>query len=300
VLLVAGGANFPEKMPWDGGKKVWHDKVWMLERPDGAWREVGKLPRPLAYGVCVTAQDSVVCVGGSDSERHYADAFRLRWKDGRLHTEPLPPLPIALSGASGEVAGEMLYIACGAEQPGEKSATNRAFEIYLAAAKPAWRELPSLPGKPRLLAAGAAVEGSRSFYVLGGAALVTDPNGKTVREYLREAWSYHPDGGWSRRADLPRASVAAPSPAPTVDGRILLIAGDDGSRVGFEPADRHPGFPGGILEFHPTPNHWKEAGTTPAPRATVPCVEWRGRFVIPSGEVRPGVRSPEVWSFSAR
>jgi hypothetical protein len=24
-LLVAGGANFPGKKPWEGGAKVWHD-----------------------------------------------------------------------------------------------------------------------------------------------------------------------------------------------------------------------------------------------------------------------------------
>ena len=33
---------------------------------------------------------------------------------------------------------------------------------------------------------------------------------------------------------------------------------------------------------------------------TVPCVEWRGRLILPSGEVRPGVRSPDTWSFVPR
>lgn len=73
ALLVAGGANFPDKMPWEGGKKVWHDRIWLLEKPGGAWREVGKLPRPLAYGVSVTAADGMVCAGGSDFTKHYAD-----------------------------------------------------------------------------------------------------------------------------------------------------------------------------------------------------------------------------------
>ncbi|MFO0044239.1 MAG: galactose oxidase, partial [Armatimonadota bacterium] len=27
-LLVAGGANFPDKRPWEGGTKVWYDKVF--------------------------------------------------------------------------------------------------------------------------------------------------------------------------------------------------------------------------------------------------------------------------------
>ena len=47
ALLVAGGANFPGKRPWDGGEKVWYDTVFVLERPEGAWKIGGRLPRPL-------------------------------------------------------------------------------------------------------------------------------------------------------------------------------------------------------------------------------------------------------------
>ena len=31
AILVAGGANFPDKKPWEGGKKVWYDTVFVLE-----------------------------------------------------------------------------------------------------------------------------------------------------------------------------------------------------------------------------------------------------------------------------
>ena len=298
ALLVAGGANFPAGMPWEGGKKVWHDRVWILEKPDDAWREAGKLPRPLGYGVSVTHGDGVVCAGGSDAERHHTEVFRLRWKNLALTTEPLPALPIALSGACGALVGDTLVVACGAEAPGEKIATNRAFALDLAARNPAWRELPPLPGKPRLFATAAGYDGA--FHVFGGAALEPDASGKIARVYLREAWSYRDDKGWLPLADLPKPIVAAPSPAPLLGGRILLVAGDDGSHVGVQPPEKHPGFPRSILAYDPALNRWSEGGETPAPRVTVPCVEWRGVFVVPSGEVRPGVRSPEVWSFSPR
>ncbi len=296
ALIVAGGANFPGGMPWEGGKKVWHGRVWVLEKPDGKWSEAGQLPRPLGYGVSVTHGGSVVCVGGSDAERHYADAFRLVWKSGSLTTQPLPALPIALAGAGGALVGDALIVACGAEQPGEQAATNRAFLLDLAAKNPAWRELPPLPAAPRILATAAARDGV--FFLFGGASLAPDAGGKIARTYLREAWSYRAKEGWQRRADLPKPCVAAPSPAPFVDGKFLLLAGDDGSLAGFSPPEKHPGFPRGILAYDPAPDRWSEAGETPAPRATVPCVGWRGAFIVPSGEVRPGVRSPEVWSFS--
>src|SRR5690606_21130863 len=60
-LLVAGGANFPEgTRPWSGGKKQWNDKVYALSEKDGVWKEVGKLPRPMGYGVSVTWQDRLI------------------------------------------------------------------------------------------------------------------------------------------------------------------------------------------------------------------------------------------------
>src|SRR5476649_1741872 len=80
VLLVAGGANFPDKKPWEGGTKVWYDTIFALDQPNGKWQVVGKLPRPLGYGISLSHRNHVVCVGGSDVERHYAEVFRLEWK----------------------------------------------------------------------------------------------------------------------------------------------------------------------------------------------------------------------------
>ena len=161
-----------------------------------------------------------------------------------------------------------------------------------------WRQLPPLPARARILATGAAHDGA--FCVFGGAALEPNADGKIVRVYLREAWRYRANQGWQRLADLPKPVVAAPAPAPFMDGKFLLLAGDDGSRAGFTPPEKHPGFPKTILAYDLARDAWSEAGEVPAPRATAPCVGWRGQFVVPSGEVRPGVRSPEVWALLPR
>jgi N-acetylneuraminic acid mutarotase len=247
--------------------------------------------------VSVTHRDSVVCVGGSDAGQHFATVFRLKWSNDGIRNEALPPLPIAVSGAAGALAGDTLFVACGAEKPGEQAATNRAFAMDLLSKEPAWRELPPLPGRGRLLPTGATR--GELFYVFGGAALVPGAGGKVAREFLREAWCFE-GGAWRRLADLPKPSVAAASPAPFVEGRFLLIGGDDGSQVGFQPAEKHPGFPRAILSYDSALDRWAETGEVPAPRATLPCVDWKNRLVFPSGEVRPGVRSPEVWSFLLR
>lgn len=300
VLIVAGGANFPDKMPWDGGKKVWHDSIHVLEKPDGEWREAGKLPRPLAYGVSLTAGGTMHWIGGSDADRHYADVHSMEWRSGALVASDVTPgaLPIPLANAAGAVdANQNIYVACGSGEPGEKAASNRVFTAAFHGATPAWRELPPLPAEPRILPVAAAQ--GETFYLCGGAAL-EPKDGKIVRRYLTDAWSYTVKAGWKRLADMPKPCVAAPSPAPVVDGGILLIGGDDGSLAGFTPPDKHPGFPGNVLRYDIATNVWTIAGKTPAPRATLPCVEWNGQFILPSGEIRPGVRSPEVWSIPAQ
>src|SRR3954454_22161988 len=64
ALIVAGGANFPDKKPWEGGTKHWHDSVFLLERPDSEWKQIGKLPRPIGYGVSITTADGILCLCG--------------------------------------------------------------------------------------------------------------------------------------------------------------------------------------------------------------------------------------------
>jgi N-acetylneuraminic acid mutarotase len=150
-----------------------------------------------------------------------------------------------------------------------------------------------LPGKPRLLAMAGASNGA--FLMFGGVAMEPDANGEPQRVYLRDAWSYRDGEAWQRLADLPKPLAAAASPAPLVDGRLLLVGGDDGTRRNFQPVAQHPGFPANVLAYDRQANRWTTMEGFPAPRATLPSVEWNGAFIFPSGEIRPGQRSPEVW-----
>jgi N-acetylneuraminic acid mutarotase len=294
-LLVAGGANFPDKRPWENGKKVWYDTVFVLDKPDGVWRIAGKLPMPLGYGVSVTTGDGVVCIGGSDAEKHHGEVFRLTLRGGAIHTESLPSLPVPLANGAGALLDGTVYVFGGSDQPGDKSAMNRLFALDLKSVSPHWKELEPFPGKGRILPVAAALDGG--FYIAGGAAL-EQTNGKISRVYLRDAGCYRPGSGWSRVADLPRPVVAAPSPAPASDSKFYILGGDDGSLVGFSPPEKHPGFSKSMLIYDARGNVWSTAGGMPVSRAVLPTAYWEGRWVLPNGEARPGVRSPEVWAFT--
>lgn len=292
ALLFAGGANFPDKRPWEGGKKVWYDTVFVLEKPDGEWKVAGKLPRPLGYGVSVTHKEGVVCVGGSDANRYYAEAFRLEWKSGQLVTSDLPPLPRPVANGCGALVGDDLYVVGGQDKPEATSTLRTVWRIDLAAPKPGWQEVEALPGRGRMLAVAAGFEGA--LWVVGGTDLVAEPGGKAQRRYLKDAFRFDPGKGWKQVADLPHATVAAASPAPSDPSGFLILGGDDGAQVGVAP-EQHRGFERRVLRYDARTDRWIKAGELPAARVTVPCVAWNGSWVVPSGEARPGVRSAEVW-----
>lgn len=297
ALLVAGGANFPDKKPWEGGAKVWHDGAFVLEKPGGAWKTAGKLSRPLAYGVCATHRGGVVCAGGSDATRHYADCFRLEWKAGKLVTTKLPALPKPVANACGALVGDTLYVAGGQDEPGAAAALRTVYTLDLGGAKAEWREEKPLPGSGRVLAVAASFGGK--FWIAGGAELVAGEDGAVARRYLKDVACYEPAKGWTRCAPLPRAAAGAPSPAPSDERGFYVLGGDDGSQLDTAPA-RHRGFSKQVLRFDGKKNEWAEAGELAAPRVTVPLVAWNGAWVVPCGEVRPGVRSPQVWAFAPK
>jgi len=295
ALIVAGGANFPDKLPWEGGRKVWHDAAYVLDKTNGAWRSSFKLPRPLGYGVSVTTPEGVLCIGGSDPTQHVRDVFLLTWHEGELNHQELAPLPEPLANSCGAVVGHTVYVAGGTSSPDATHALKNFWALDLSLRGATWKQLEPWPGPARMLATAASLGGS--FYVVGGTDLHPDASGKPARTYLKDAYRFTPGQGWSRIADMPNPVVAPPTPAPRINGtQFLIVGGDDGSLADFEPKSQHPGFPKRILSYDVRRDAWSVAGEAPASRATLPTTLWHGLYVIPSGEVRPGVRSPEVWA----
>jgi N-acetylneuraminate epimerase len=299
ALLVGGGANFPDGMPWEGGKKVWHDRIWVLEKPSGMWHRAGSLPRPLGYGVSFPVTNGVFCAGGSDAARHYDDCFLLHWepRTRAVVTLPFPRLPHPMANACGAIVNEHLYIAGGSASPDATNAL-RSFCVSVAGSpSTGWQLLPPWPGPARMLAVAGTRHGS--FFLFGGVGLKVGPDGKPVREWLRDAYRYTPHQGWKRIADLPRIAVAAPSPAPVVNGRLLILGGDDGTQVNLAPT-RHRGFPRDVLAYDPDTDQWERLPAAPFSFVTTATVQWGNSLVIPGGETRPGVRSPDVWASGAK
>jgi len=294
ALIVAGGAHFPVSL-FEGGTKVWVDSLFVLEPGEPAWHTGFKLPRPLAYGASVSTTDGVLLLGGCDADKCYADCHRLRWARGKVATSPLPPLPKPCAMTSAARIGDVIYLAGGQDSPKATAAMKNFWRLDLAATTPKWEELRPWPGPARILPVAAAR--GQNFYLFSGAQLVPGEEGKVGRTYLTDAYRFSPGIGWTRLADMPRPAVAAPTPAmPFGTSQILVCSGDDGANADrvFELKESHPGFPPDILSYDVDADAWSTAGKMPTALVTSSTTTWRGLYIVPSGEIRPGVRSPKV------
>ncbi len=305
TLVVAGGTNFPTPLS-EGGAKVWYDEVRVLEPGASAWRETAPLAHPLAYAASASYQDRLIIAGGSDNTRHYSEALSLEWVNGAITMTPLPPLPAPVAMAGGAIVGSTFYVAGGLSDPDGTSALRSVWALNLTDPGAGWRELPPLPGAGRILPALAAQSGK--LFVMSGASLAANAEGKAVRRYLTDAWEWTPApalgkgstadpaaGSWRRIADVPRPVVAAPV-AAVGQSHVVVFGGDDGALAdrAAELGDRHPGFSRDILAYHTITNTWTSLGTLPAGLVTTMAVNHDGAVTIAGGEDRPGHRSTEV------
>ncbi len=295
TLLVIGGSYFKTSI-FEGGQKLWLDTILALEPGSESWELAGRLDHPLGYGAAVSIDDCVIVIGGSDGARHYADVWRLRWKEGRLEKIALPALPQPLANMGAAVIGRTIFVAGGQSAPSSTEAVKTLFALDLDARELKWRALEPIPGAARILPVVVAQGGA--LYVISGAELLAGADGKVSRRYLNDGWRHSPGangGGWRRIADVPRPVVAAPAIG---DGssRVLVFGGDDGANAHrvFDLKDNHPGFSRDILAYDTAADKWSKAGELPVSLVTTSAVKWRGAVIIPGGEDRPGHRSARI------
>ncbi|MEA3365209.1 MAG: hypothetical protein U9Q79_06160 [Candidatus Hydrogenedentes bacterium] len=116
ALIVAGGANFPNKPRWETDK-VWHADTYVLvKRGDGyTWLTPAPLPAPRAYGAAVSTPHGVLCMGGNDAITTYADVFLLQWEPAtqKLTRTDYPSLPKPCAYGCATLVGNKVYLAGG-------------------------------------------------------------------------------------------------------------------------------------------------------------------------------------------
>ena len=301
ALIVAGGANFPRPV-WET-EKVWHDQVHVLTKTEDGyrWENGGSLDRPIGYGAAVSTPNGVVCMGGNDADETFRDVFIMRWDAGseQVTFQDYPPLPVPCAFGQATLIGEVVYLAGGQSGAGLDSAMNNFWSLDLSLQDEpdafVWQELEGWPGPSRALNITAAQHNGYDdcVYVLSGRR----QEGEDV-QFLTDVWEFNPRTGlWRQRADVPRC-VMAGTGIGYGQSHLFVLGGDDGPLFfkADELKDDHPGFPKEALTYHTITDTWTSAGAIPQNHVTTVPVMWDGAIVVASGEVRPRVRTPAVWS----
>jgi solute:Na+ symporter, SSS family len=297
ALIVAGGANFP--IPYWGEDKVWHDDIWVLEH-SGEWTKAGTLPRPLGYGVSVSLPQGVICMGGNDAAQNYADVFILKWDPSSksINQEALPSLPKTLAFSMGATIGSKVYVAGGTETNALSSALNNLWMLDMDNLATGWQELPSWPGPARGLNLVTAQHNGSEEQLFMFSGRREKENGEL--EFLKDAYAYSPSSNsWKQLADSPACFMAGEA-FPVGENHIFVVGGADGSlfHQADDLKDDHPGFPKKAWAYNALTDTWQEGGDIPQNHVTTQVAKWGDDYIIASGEVRPRVRTPNIWKVS--
>jgi N-acetylneuraminate epimerase len=293
VLIAAGGANFPDRPPWENGVKKTYDEIYALPPGAAEWKTVGRLPEPRAYAAVVSVPQGVLAVGGENASGVFHDSLLLSWDGRGVAVEAAPAPPVALASPVAVVLAGSVYLAGGYTAGTPRVSTSGFYRLDLGNLAAGWQQLPSWPGPSRALAVIAALDGA--IYLASGLEMLAGADGQPRIRYLTDAYRYCPGQGWNELPDLPWSVIAAPSPAPVTGspGRVFMFGGVDGRQVGKMPRDRR--VPEDILYFDVARQAWllwKERW--PEPVVSSPTVRVGDEWIFVSGETKAGHRTTVV------
>ncbi len=234
VLIIAGGANFPEAKPWAGGAKVYRNEAYVMR---GDTVESFPLGRPAAYGASAAVPDGVVCIGGENASGPLPQVFLLQWQRAqkRVIAKNLPPLPFPLTNACATAIGSTVYVAGGENND---RVSDALMSIDLSAPNPVWKELARMPRALSHSVLVAQSDGSKTkLYLIGGRART----GSGISELCSGSWSYDPGTDHWKDISLSTTQKASQTyPPPRQYYRRQLHPGGRRRQRRHLPPDRIP------------------------------------------------------------
>ena len=326
VLIVAGGSNFADKLPWEGGKKVYYDKIFVLEKKGNeyCWNKNVKsiLPESIAYCGNTSTASGIAYVGGENENGISNKCFLLKWnkKENTVEVKPLPDLPFALTNVAVTNIEDVIYAVGGDEQ---NNSSNSFFSLDLKDKNLHWKKLPDFP----IALANATVvpQNSKSgekIFVIGGRAKT--PSGISTLHNTVFAFDIQKNQ-WKRCADISNGAHTTKLSAAggvALGNKEILITGLDNGNTFHQietliskiarannPEEKqklteeknnlsihHKGFDKSLLLYNTNSDVWTKIGELPFPaHVTTTDVKWGNDIIVSNGEIKPGVRTPDVW-----
>lgn len=307
-LLMAGGCNFPVNTLAPDSKKVYYSGIYAAKTDESnqlCWKKVGSLPEPLAYGVSVTCDNSMIVVGGMNNDGSYGRVYRVSLVDGKAQVASLPSLPCTADNLAGALVGRHLYVAGGAM---DGKASNRVLCLDMDNLSAGWKEIKTFPGLVRVQPVAGSM-GENRFCLFGGFAPAA--NGEDAKLAMDGCVYDESTGEW-QLLEGPKDDkgeslfVGGGTAINLCDDQILVIGGVN--KDVFLSAVNHPqpdylSHPIEWYRFNPyilfyDKDGWKvilkspETARAGAALAQTEC----GLYVI-GGELKPRVRSNKIVKF---
>jgi N-acetylneuraminate epimerase len=321
ILFIAGGANFPTGMPWQGGKKKYYNNVFAYTRKQSKLVLLNKsftLPSTIAYPASCSTPNGVLYAGGENEKGISNEVWLMQWdiKTRELLFKALTPLPIPVSNAAATLVGHTVYIAGGETVSG---ASSQFLSLDLDNTAIGWKQLAEIPQPVSHTVLMTSFEkGSNTIYLCGG----RKKNSNGISDLYNNVFVYDvTTNTWQEKTPLPYV-ISAGTGILYDANNIILFGGDRGvvfhkteTLIAVINAEKdevkkqelireknklqseHPGFSNEVLLYNIKTNIWKAIDTIPfATPVTTTALKWKSCFFIPSGEIKAGVRSPNILS----
>lgn len=161
-LVMAGGCNFPEA----GKPKKYYAGVYAarMDRAMLQWRLVGFLPEAAAYGATVASGDSLLFLGGNNTDHALAAVYSVRLNSAGtdVSINRLADLPATADNMAVALVGNDIFVV-GGNQNGKPSADVLRYKLGASTVSSANLRIP---GAPRVQPVAAAY--NDKLYVWGG------------------------------------------------------------------------------------------------------------------------------------
>lgn len=256
-LVVAGGLFVGLPVPDVEIDQTATTQAFVLDSPEGSWRESTPLPQQLALGVASSSGSFAIFAGGTagSGSPPSSAVYRVRFEGEDLAYQPLPPIPEPRTLNAGAVLDGSFFLVQGPVADG----TNSVLQLDLTSDSPSWETAPQPPGPARSQPAMAAQDGA--IFLFGGNASSEAGFGPL----LRDSYRFDPTRGWTRIADLPSAMAIAKA-LPLGPTHIAILRGARG-----------------IETYHTVTDTWVSLDTSTLRQSPNAAVGWNDRLVVFGG-----------------
>jgi cyclically-permuted mutarotase family protein len=248
VLIIAGGANFPNTPVWEGGEKVWYSSIYVLEKKGtkSKWHlePSVRLTNALAYGVSISTPQGVLCIGGDNETEVFKDVFLLKWnkKSNKIEIQDLPPMPINLSNMGASIVEDIVFV-IGGQESKSTGATNHFLSFNLTSTLTSkaytWEQLENFPGRRRVqpVVVGQSNGHQDCLYVFSG--ISCDPTAEVTHTMLDDVYEFNPHKNrWTQKESVPNNGtpgviggyIAAAPAIKMGDSHIVIFGGAGGEQ----------------------------------------------------------------------